>query len=78
MDLPLKLGVSVNALSLHHFLGENSSVQPNGSCKAASPPSTSCGAISARQWPERGQLAAFLVSALQQHGEQSALRESRC
>ena len=77
MDLPLKLGVSVNVLSLHHSLGENSRVQPNCSCKAASPPSTSCGAMGARQGPGLKHPAAFLAMAPQQHGEQSALRESR-
>jgi hypothetical protein len=77
MDLPPKLGVSVNVVSLRHCLGENSSVQPNGSSKATSPSSTSCRAMSARQAPGLGQLAAFLALALQQHGQQSALRESR-
>jgi len=78
MDLPPKLGVSVNVVSRRHCLGGNSSVQPNRSSKATSPSSTSCGAMSARQGPGLGQLAPFLAPALQQHGQQSALRESRC
>ena len=77
VDLPPQLGVRVNVASLHHCLRENSSVQPNGSSKAASPPSTSCGVISARRVPGPGQLAAFLVPVLQQHREQAALGESR-
>jgi hypothetical protein len=77
MDLPPKLGVSVNVVSLRHCLCEKSSVQPNGSSKATSPPSTRCGAMSARQGPGLGQLAVFLAPALQQHGQQSALSESR-
>jgi hypothetical protein len=77
MNLPLKLGVSVNVVSLRHCLGENSSVQPNRSSKATSPSSTSCGAISARQGPGLSQSALFLALALQQHGQQSALSKSR-
>jgi hypothetical protein len=77
MDLPPKLGISVNVQSLRHCLDENSSVQPNGSSKATSPSSTSCDAMSAGQGPGLGQLASFLALALQQHGQQSALRESR-
>src|SRR5262245_56439665 len=45
MDLPPKLGVSVNVVSRRHCLGGNSSVQPNRSSKATSPSSTSCGAM---------------------------------
>jgi len=77
MDLPPKLGVSVDVVSPHHCGAENSSVQANGSSKATSPSSTSRGAISARQGPGLGQLAAFLALALQQHRQQSALCESR-
>jgi len=77
MDLPPKLGVSVNVVSLRHCLDENSSVQPNGSSKATSPSSASRGAMSARKGPGLGQLVAFLALALQQYGQQSALCESR-
>jgi hypothetical protein len=77
VDLPPKLGVSVNVVSLHHCLGENSSVQPNGSSKATSPSSTSCSTIGARRGPGLGQPVVFLVPMLQQHGEQAALGESR-
>jgi len=76
MDLAPKLGVSVNTVGLH-CLDENSSVQPNGSSKATSPPSTGDGAMSACERPGQDQRAAFLALALQQHGQQSALRESR-
>ena len=76
MDLTPKLGVSVNSVGCRHCLNENSSVQPNGSSKPTSPPSTSCGAMSARQGPGLSQLAAFLALALQQHGQQSALGKS--
>jgi len=54
MNLPPKLGVSMNIVSVHHCVGENSSVQPNRSSEASSPPSTSCGAMSARQRPRLG------------------------
>ena len=83
MDLLSKLCVSVNVVSLRHCLGETSSVQPNGSAKAASISSTTCDAMSAHQGPGEyrretlGQLAPFLAPALQQHGQQSALSKSR-
>jgi len=67
MDLPPKLGVSVHVVSPRHCGAENSSVQANGSSKATSPSSSSYGAISARQGPGLGQLAAFLALTLQQH-----------
>src|SRR5215475_6733388 len=57
MDLLSKLWVSVNVVSLRHCLGETSSVQPNGSSKATSPASTSCGAMSACQGQGLGQVA---------------------
>src|SRR5262249_11162986 len=65
-----------NIASLH-CLDENSSVQPNGSSKATSPPSTRCGTMSARQGPGVRQLAAFLLLTSQQHGQQSALSKRR-
>jgi hypothetical protein len=82
MDLLPKLGVGVNVVSHDHWLGKNSSVQPNEPSKATSS-STSCGTVNARQGPGKcgreslGWLAAFLALALQQHSQQSALRESR-
>jgi hypothetical protein len=76
MDLLPKLGVSVNAVSHDHWLGENSSVQPNGSSKATSPSSTYSVEMSAGQGAGLGQLGAFLAPALQQHGQQAALGES--
>jgi hypothetical protein len=77
VDLPPKLDVSVNVVSVRHWFDENSSIQPNGSSKSTSPSSTSCRAISARRAPGLVQLAAFLALVLQQHGEQAALGESR-
>ena len=76
MDLLPKLGVSVNAVSHDHWLGENSSVQPNGSSKATSPSSTYCVAMSAGQGAGLSQVGAFLAPALQQHGQLAALGES--
>src|SRR5262249_691062 len=54
VDLPPKLDVSVNVVSLHYCLRENSSVQAKGSSKATSPSSTSRGVVSARRAPELG------------------------
>ena len=69
MNLPPKLGVSMDFVSHRHCLGENSSAQPNGSSKATATSSTNCGAMSARQGPGEcsretlGELASFLALA---------------
>jgi len=67
MDLPPKLGVTVNVVSVRHSLDENSGVQPNCSSKATSRSSTRRGAMSACEGPGQCQRAAFLALALQQH-----------
>ncbi len=82
MDQLPKLGVCVDLVSHRHWLGEDSSAQPNEPSKATSS-STRCGTVNARQGPGKcgreslGRLAAFLALALQQHSQQSALRKSR-
>jgi len=93
MDLPLKLGVCVNAVSHRHWLGENSGAHPKGPSKATAASSTNVGAMSARQGPGKcgrksrrqllavretlAQLERFVALASQQRRQQSALRNSR-
>ena len=70
-----------SVVSNAQWIGENSGAQPNGSSASSS---TNFGAICRRQRPGEcpretlDQLAPFLPLALQQHGQQSALRKSRC